>query len=303
MASIPTWKKNSVLFLLSQTISQFGTAIVQYSIFWYITLSTKSGMILTLTIIVGLLPTFLLSPLAGVFADRYSKKKMIMISDGLIALVTLVLAVVFFNGYESLVLLLFITLIRAIGVGIQNPASSSLVPEFVPKEKLSSFNGVLTGTLSLMNIISPAVSGLLLNILSFDQILLIDVVTAVIGISLFYFIKVPGGRKEKSESYISDVKAGIGYIRKNSFLILLFVYFSINSQIEFLQKSQKISFCFLFIFQMKFYFISYRLEIQKRERKEIPHSVEKTKQSALINVFISGFLLLYFFLKFSFYKV
>lgn len=224
MASIPTWKKNSVLFLLSQTISQFGTAIVQYSIFWYITLSTKSGMILTLTIIVGLLPTFLLSPLAGVFADRYSKKKMIMISDGLIALVTLVLAVVFFNGYESLVLLLFITLIRAIGVGIQNPASSSLVPEFVPKEKLSSFNGVLTGTLSLMNIISPAVSGLLLNILSFDQILLIDVITAVIGISLFYFIKVPGGRKEKSESYISDVKAGIGYIRKNSFLILLFVY-------------------------------------------------------------------------------
>ena len=87
------------------------------------------------------------------------------------------------------------------------------------------------------------------------------------------------------------------------FSILLFVYFSSNSQIEFLQKSQKISFCFLFIFQMKFCFISYRLEIQKRERKEIPHSVEKTKQSALINVFISGFLLLYFFLKFSFYKV
>lgn len=59
-------KRNITLFLLSQSISMFGTSLVQYAIMWSITLETQSGWMVTLFVLAGFLPTLLLSPLAGV---------------------------------------------------------------------------------------------------------------------------------------------------------------------------------------------------------------------------------------------
>jgi len=83
------WKRNTILFLASQTLSLFGTSLVQYAILWHITLTTQSGVMMTIFIICGFLPTFFLSPFAGVWADRYNRKLLIMFSDSMIALSTL----------------------------------------------------------------------------------------------------------------------------------------------------------------------------------------------------------------------
>lgn len=71
---IRDWKKNIALFFGGQTISLFGSSLVQYAIMWHITLTTESGMMMTLYIICGFIPTFILSPVAGVWADRYNRK-------------------------------------------------------------------------------------------------------------------------------------------------------------------------------------------------------------------------------------
>ena len=75
------WKRNATLFLASQTISLFGTALVQYAITWSITLETQSGVMVALSIICGFLPTFFLSPFSGVWADRYPRKTLIILAD------------------------------------------------------------------------------------------------------------------------------------------------------------------------------------------------------------------------------
>lgn len=91
------WKRNISVFLTSQTISLFGSSIVQYAIMWYITLTTQSGIMMTIAILCGFVPTFLLSPFAGVWADRYNRKMLIILSDSAIALATLILAILFLN--------------------------------------------------------------------------------------------------------------------------------------------------------------------------------------------------------------
>ncbi len=70
------WKKDTTLFLSSQTISLFGTMLVQYAITWYITMKTQSGVMMTLSVVAGFLPTFFLAPFAGVWADRFDRKKL-----------------------------------------------------------------------------------------------------------------------------------------------------------------------------------------------------------------------------------
>lgn len=97
------WKRDIIIFLSSQTFSLFGSALVQYAIMWHVTLTTKSGMMMTLFIICGFIPTFLLSPFAGVWADRFNRKYLIIIADAMIAFVTLILAITFLLGYSDMV--------------------------------------------------------------------------------------------------------------------------------------------------------------------------------------------------------
>src|SRR4051794_2725010 len=112
------WKKNIILFLGSQTISLFGSSLVQYAIMWYITLNTQSGVMMTISIVCGFVPTFFLSPIAGVWADRYNRKVLILLADSMIAISTLILAILFLYGYDSLWLLFVMSAVRAVGAGI-----------------------------------------------------------------------------------------------------------------------------------------------------------------------------------------
>ena len=89
---IKSWKKNIVLFLAGQLVSLFGSGLVQYAIMWHITLETQSGVMMTIYIIAGFIPTFLMSPFAGVLADRYNRKILIIAADSIIALSTLIMA-------------------------------------------------------------------------------------------------------------------------------------------------------------------------------------------------------------------
>ncbi|EQB89501.1 hypothetical protein M918_03025 [Clostridium sp. BL8] len=170
------WKKNTLLFLLSQTISLFGSSLVQYAILWYITLNTKSGAMMTISIICGFLPTFFLSPFAGVWADRYNRKTLIMLSDSFIALSTLLLAILFLMGYESMGLLFVMSALRSIGTGIQTPAIGAFLPQIVPEDKLTKVNGINGSVQSMVMLVSPMISGALLSMASIESIFFIDVV-------------------------------------------------------------------------------------------------------------------------------
>ena len=69
-ASMPGWKKKVAVFLVGQTITTFGSFLVQYAIMWHLTLTTKSGLVLALAAVFGFLPQAIVTILAGVWADR-----------------------------------------------------------------------------------------------------------------------------------------------------------------------------------------------------------------------------------------
>ena len=184
------WKQKAGLFLTSQAVSLFGSSLVQYAIIWYITLETQSGAMTTLATLCGFIPQVLISLFAGVWADKYSKKLLIILADGAIAVSTLIIAVLFLLSFDSMWLLFAVLAIRSLGSGIQTPTTTSFIPEITPEEHLMRVNGVNTTIQSVMLILSPAVSGALLANVELEYIFFIDVITAVIGISIFSFVKV-----------------------------------------------------------------------------------------------------------------
>jgi DHA3 family macrolide efflux protein-like MFS transporter len=226
------WKRNTAIFLTSQTLSLFGTMLVQYAIMWHIVLETQSGTMMTLYIAVAVLPTFFTSLFGGVWADKYNKKLLINLADGSIAFVSLVIALSLFAGHDSFILLLVASVMRALGQGIQQPAVNALIPLIVPKARLLKINGINSSIQSGIFLVSPAFAAVLMSFAPLQSLFFIDVVTAGLAIvTLHFFVKTPHEvRKEKSSeetSHFIELMNGLKYIKSQRYLLLLIIFSAI----------------------------------------------------------------------------
>jgi len=227
---MPGWKRRVTVFLVGQTITTFGSFLVQYAIMWHLTLTTKSGLVLALAAVFGFLPQAIVSIFAGVWADRVNRKMMIIVSDSVIALATLILAVFMLSGVEDLWLIFLIMAVRSIGAGVQMPAISALVPQIVPTDKLLTVNGINSSISSSLQLLAPVAAAAVYSTMSLSAILFIDVVTAVIGLSLLATVAVPTLARVASEdkpSYFADLKEGMAYIFSNQLVRWVMAIFAI----------------------------------------------------------------------------
>ena len=228
--SMPGWKRKVTVFLVGQTITTFGSYLVQYALLWHLTLTTKSGVVLALAAIFGFLPQAVVSIFAGVWADRMNRKLMIILSDSTIALATLGLAFFMLSGVDDLWLIFLVMAVRSVGAGIQMPAISALIPQIVPTDKLMRVNGINSSVQSSLLIIGPVAAAGIYSTVSLAAILFVDFVTAVIGLSLLATIAVPTLARAASDekpSYFTDLKEGLKYIFSNDLVRWVMIIYSV----------------------------------------------------------------------------
>jgi len=223
------WKANVGLFLTGQTVSLFGSAIVQYAVMWYVTFETGSGFAIALYALAAFLPQGIISIFGGVLADRMNRRVLIMIADGTIAAVTLVLALLMANGVTDLWIILLAVAARSVGAGFQTPAVSAIIPQLVPGDQLMRVNGLFGTIQSAMALLAPAAAGAVFGLFGIVPVFFIDVVTAVIGIALLFFVTVPtlAAIAEKNTSYRADLVEGMRYIWHHAVVRWLLVVFAI----------------------------------------------------------------------------
>lgn len=226
---IVNWKSRTVLFLISQCVTLFGSTLVQMAIVWYVTLNTSSGVWVAAFSICSYLPQFLMSFIGGVWADRYSRKRIIIGADISIAAVTFIMMLAMpFIREEKFLLggLLVMSIIRSVGAGIQTPAVNAVIPQLVPESQLMRFNGINATMQSLVQFAAPAAAGLLLSLSTLQSTLIIDILTAVFGVGILSCVLIPKQRSiEKSASVIKDMRMGIHFAFSDKLIRkLLIVY-------------------------------------------------------------------------------
>jgi DHA3 family macrolide efflux protein-like MFS transporter len=221
------WKRNVSIFITGQTISLFGSMLVQYAVLWYLTLTTKDGVVVALATIFGFAPQAIVSIFGGVWADRHNRKFLIIASDATIAAATLTLALLMASGNDAHWLIFAALAVRSMGAGIQTPAVAALVPQLVPTSKLLRVNGINGSIQGALMLIAPAVAAVLYATVELEHILMIDVTTAVIGIAFLAVIPVARIARSSDEKvgYFTDLVDGVKYIWTHAFvrwLLLLF---------------------------------------------------------------------------------
>ena len=224
-----SWKRNVAFYLSSQIISLFGSMLVQCVMAWYITLETQSGLMLTIAILCGFLPTFLISPFAGVWADRLDRKKLMIYADALVAVSTLGLAAAFLLGYRDVWLIFAVMAVRGLGQGIQLPAVNAFIPQLVPQDRLMRVNSISSAAQSAMMLLSPALATGLLAFVPLGAIFLVDVVTAIAAIVILaFFVHAEAEKRQTARQagagYFHDLRLGLNYIARHRVVAALFLF-------------------------------------------------------------------------------
>lgn len=224
------YKKRAALFIASQGITLFGSSVVQFALVWFVSLETSSGVWVSLLTVAAYVPQFIISFFSGVWADRFSKKKLIIYADAVIAVSTLALAMLMPHigqGAPLLSALVVISAIRSLGAGVQTPAVNATIPCIVPQEKLMKFNGVNSTIQSLVQFAAPAAAGAILTVATLRETLFIDIATAVVGIAVLAAVSIPFVKAEETPSVISEMKSGFRYAVKERFIGQLLLMFGI----------------------------------------------------------------------------
>lgn len=211
------WQKNIIFFLSGQFLSGITSMVVQYAIIWYLTEKTGSATVLSFATLLGMLPMVLLSPFVGPFVDRLNKKKLLIVTDLIVALFALILSLVGTFAQEFPLWLVFVSLfIRSVAQTFQMPTIQSILPTMVPNTELTRVNGQLGMVSSANMIIAPALGAYLFAVIPMNVLILLDVLGAVLGISLLLQVTIPKIKTQgEAVHLLTDSKLGFKLLVEN----------------------------------------------------------------------------------------
>lgn len=218
MNGIMNWKKNFFTIWIGQAFSQFTSTILQFTIVWYLTDQTGSALVLSAAMLMGFLPQGILGPFIGVFIDRFSRKRIMIISDLLISLASLVLVIAGWMGFLSIGLIMVILLIRSIGTAFHTPCLQAVTPQIVPKEQLTRCAGYSQSLESVSQILSPVLAAVLYQAWSLSGIVFLDVIGALIAVAALGISQIPNLPKRGKVAKLHvmhEAKEGFRILRMN----------------------------------------------------------------------------------------
>jgi MFS transporter, DHA3 family, macrolide efflux protein len=211
------WKRSFFILFAGQSLSLFGSALVQFALVWYLARQTGSATILAAATMVVMLPPILLGPFIGTLVDRTNRRAVMMLADGAVALATLALALLFLLGAAQIWHIYAALLLRALGGAFHTPAMASSLSLMVPRKQYARVAGIQQTLQGLVGIVAPPAGAVLLEVMHTQGVLMIDVATALLAIIPLAFIPIPqpvrlqAGEKPKT-SYRQDLRAGFAAI-------------------------------------------------------------------------------------------
>jgi MFS transporter, DHA3 family, macrolide efflux protein len=229
------WARRFFTIWTGQALSLFGSALVQFALIWWLTQKSGSATVLAIAVLVGMLPQILIGPFAGALVDRWNRRLIMIVADGIIAVFSLVLAYLFATGTVQIWHIYAVMAIRSLGGAFHFPAMSASTPLMVPNEQLTRINGLNQALQGVNSLAAPPIGALLLSLLPTQGILLIDVGTALLAILPLLFLPVPQPPRlsdlsqNAKPSLLQDVRAALTYIQSiPGFMAIIFMALFLN---------------------------------------------------------------------------
>ncbi|NTU30689.1 MFS transporter [Brevibacillus sp. HB1.1] len=208
-----------------QLLSAIGSGLTAFALGVFVFQQTQSTTSYSFIILCSFLPSFLLLPFSGVLADRFDRKKMMIIGDiGSITGILFILLVML-SGHMELWHIYLGVGISSLSAAILNPAFKAAVSDLVSEEMYSQASGLIQLASSAQYLISPLVAGFLLSAFDIQLVLLIDMMTFLLAVGAVLMIMNHDATPQKQErqSFFREMSEAFRYLlsKKGVFSLVL----------------------------------------------------------------------------------
>ena len=222
-------KSNYRKFLLlwsGELISAVGSGLTSFGLGVYVFQKTGSAANMALVALLAFLPTLILSAPAGVLADRYDRRLLMMAGDGLSALGLLYILICMLSGEAELYQICIGVFISSVFSSLLEPSYRATVTDLLTKEEYSRASGMVSIAGSARYLFSPIIAGLLLTVADVKLLLEIDICTFFLTVVCIAVVRksITTRSPERTDSFIESFREGWKAItEKRGVLILIIV--------------------------------------------------------------------------------
>jgi len=204
-----------IIFWVSQSISQLGSAMTSFALILWTYEQKHSAMAVSLMSFCNYIPFILVSLIAGSFVDKHNKKAIMLFADTLAAVCSFGVLVLSFSGTLQVWNIYVVNLIIGTMNAFQQPASAVAIGRIVPPDKISKVSGMNSFSGNLTNVLSPVLSAFVFSFGGLKSILMIDLASFLVAFcTLACVIHIPEGKgNTHKQSVFTGTKDGIRFLK------------------------------------------------------------------------------------------
>jgi MFS family permease len=205
--------RNYRLFFSGQSLSLIGTWIQRITIPWLVYRLSGSSFLLGVVAFAGQIPTFILTPFAGVLSDRWNRYHILIATQILSLIQALILTLLFFSGSINVVLIVFLSIFLGCINAFDVPARQAFVIEMVEKnEDLANAIALNSSMVNGARLLGPSVAGILIATTGEGVCFLINTISYLFVITSLFFMRVKPRKKEnKHPNVLKSLHEGFAY--------------------------------------------------------------------------------------------
>ncbi|MGN0346429.1 MAG: MFS transporter [Lachnospiraceae bacterium] len=212
-----------LLLWSGELVSTVGGGLTSFGLGVYVFSKTGSAGSMALVTLLGFLPTLLLSVPAGVLADRYDRRILMMIGDGCSALGILYILFCLHKGEAALWQICIGVFVSSVFSSLLEPSYRATVSDLLTKEEFSKANGLVNLAGSARYLISPLLAGLLLSVSDVQLLLMIDICTFILTVISTAVVKrgIESKQMEAGKSFMESMREGWSAVHSKPGIFLL----------------------------------------------------------------------------------
>ncbi len=223
-----------LILWLAEVASTVGSALTSFALGIWIYERTGSVSLFSLNLLAYAVAGLIVMPFAGVIADRWNRKWVIVLSDTGVGFTSLIVFVLAASDRLAIGHVYVLTAAGAALSTLQWPASKALIPQLVPKQHLGRAAALTQAGDGLAELVGPLAAGSLyvMDGVGLKGILFIDFATYVIATLILLLMPIPRHARTQPDdpqpnSLLRDLRDGWKYITQRPGLIGLLAYFAL----------------------------------------------------------------------------
>ncbi|MEC0174680.1 MFS transporter [Paenibacillus favisporus] len=221
-----------LIMITAKIISRFGDSVDSIAYSWMVYLLTGSELLMGTLYAINFVPGIAFSMFTGVLVDRWSKKKVVIVTNVGRGITVTVTSLLYFIGDLQPWHLFIFTFINSTLECFSTPAEMSLVPRILPKELLLSGNSLTSSASRTAELAGLAAAGGLIAMLGISGAMLIDALSFLLAALLYVWIRIDRDhgqeddndaglmQAEESPSYWSQFKTGLNFVKGHKLMMM-----------------------------------------------------------------------------------